>query len=235
MNGSTGMWIFVALAVVIVIAFGASLYLAGGRGKNGSSRRRLLPALYGPLLVGGLYAACGTPAALSQQVAPAAQAGTQAAGQPPMHDAADMAGKVQHLADRLKQHPEDMDGWLLLARSYTMLGRQADAETAYEHAQSRVMQDSGLLLNWIDLRLTLNNQKFDPRTRELLAQATKLAPDDSNVLMFRAMDAFGRGDHAGAKVLVDKLYKRYPQGTPERKDLDATLQSWMTAGAPGKQ
>lgn len=232
MNGGTALWVFVAVAAAIVVAFGASLYWAGGRGRNGGSRRQsLLLAMSVPLVVGGLYAVRGEPAALqASQPAPA-----QSAAQQPMHDMADMAGKVQHLADRLKQHPEDLDGWILLARSYSMMGRQADAAAAYEHAQARVMQDSNLLISWIDLRLTLNKEKFDARTLQLLDQAAKLAPDDSNVLLMRAMAAFDRGDKASANALVGKLRVRYPQGTPERKDLDAALEKWIPSSASGKQ
>jgi cytochrome c-type biogenesis protein CcmH len=35
---------------------------------------------------------------------------------------------VERLAARLKDHPEDVDGWIMLARSYAALGRTADAD-----------------------------------------------------------------------------------------------------------
>lgn len=217
MNGS-GVWIFAALAVVLVGALSVSLYWAGGRGKNGAPRgQSLWLALTVPLAVAALYAVHGEPKALSPLPA------RSAAGNMP-----DVNAMVQRLADRLKEHPEDMDGWLMLARSYTTLGRYAEAAAAYEHAQARVMQDSGLLVDWIELRLALGNRQFDARTNELLERAATLAPDDSDVLLLRALSAFDRGDKAGTDALVSKLHQRFPPGTPDRQNLDAALGKWMS-------
>jgi cytochrome c-type biogenesis protein CcmH len=223
MNGSSGMWIFAVAAGKIVLLFAASLYWAGRR--DGSRRQALGLALCAPVLVIAGYVALGQPAAL--EPAPA---------QAPMPDQDQINAMVQRLADRLKENPEDLDGWLLLGRSYAAQGRYADAAAAYERAQTRVMQDGDLLVNWINLRLIVNNQKFDARTLELLDAASRLAPDDPNVALFRAFAAFDRGDKAGAGALVAKLRERYPPGTPERQDLEDILESRLPAiGAAGKQ
>ncbi len=44
-------------------------------------------------------------------------------------------GMVQRLAHRLKQNPDDLDGWLRLGKAYAVLGRKGDAIGAYEQAQ----------------------------------------------------------------------------------------------------
>ncbi len=41
---------------------------------------------------------------------------------------------VERLAERLKTQPDDADGWGMLARSYTALGRQDEALAAYQRA-----------------------------------------------------------------------------------------------------
>jgi cytochrome c-type biogenesis protein CcmH len=139
------------------------------------------------------------------------------------------------LADHLKDHPEDLDGWLMLARSYAVLGRYADADAAYQHAQSKVMQDSAQLVTWIEMRLRLNGMKFDARSNELLDRAATLTPDDPDVLLLRALAAFGRGDQAGGDALVGKLHARFPPGTPEGQNLDAALQQMMPPAGLNKQ
>lgn len=50
--------------------------------------------------------------------------------------AAFIASMVDRLATRLEDEPDDLDGWLRLANAYTVLGRQAEAVTAYETAVS---------------------------------------------------------------------------------------------------
>ncbi|MDR2155863.1 MAG: tetratricopeptide repeat protein, partial [Burkholderiaceae bacterium] len=217
---SGGLWIFAILAVALVTVFSASLYWAGGRGGNGAPRgQSWWLVLVVPLVVAGLYAARGTPQALNPP---------SAHGTPGMQDPSVM---VQRLAERLQEHPEDLDGWLMLGRSYMVLGRYSEAAAAYERAQSKVVQDSGLLVTWIELRIMLNDQKFDARTLELLERAATLAPDNAEVLLLRALAALDRGDQAGADALVGKLHDRFPPGTAERQSLDAALQAWKTRDA----
>ena len=212
---SASLWIFAALALVLAVAFGASLYWASRRGAPRG--QALILALLVPVAIGTLYVWRGTPQALK----PAAG---HAAGM------ADPNVMVQQLADHLKQNPDDMDGWLMLARSYTVLGRYAEAESAYAQAQTRVMQDSSLLVSWVELRVMLGNRQFDARSNELLDQAAKLAPDDPEVMLLRALAALDRGDKAAADALVDKLHTRFPAGTPDRENLDAVLEKWTTRG-----
>jgi len=210
------LWIFAALALALIAALAASLYWAGGRGKNGAPRgQSLILALLVPLAVVGLYAVRGTPQALTR----------------PSANMTDPNVMVQQLADRLKEHPEDLDGWLMLARSYTVLGRYAEAENAYQRAQTRAMQDSNLLVAWIQLRVMLGEGKFDARSNELLGQADKLAPDDPDVMLLRALAAFDRGDKAAADALVDKLHARFSPGTSDRQNLDAVLEKWTQRGS----
>ena len=224
---SGGMWIFAAIGIVLTLAFSASLYWAGGRvaGEAGGSylARRgqsLALALAGLLAVAALYATQGAPQAINPPPAPAA---------------INPGEMVQRLADRLKEHPEDLDGWLMLARSYMALGRYTEAETAFERAQAKVVQDTDLLLTWIELRIMLGGRKFDARSLELLDQATKLAPDNTDVLLLGALAAFDRGDKAKSDALIAKLHERFPSGTPERGDLDAALDKWMNPGAAAAQ
>ncbi|MBU1192215.1 MAG: c-type cytochrome biogenesis protein CcmI [Gammaproteobacteria bacterium] len=51
---------------------------------------------------------------------------------------------AERLALRLQQNPDDAPGWLLLARSYYQLGRQADARAAYAQAQAHGGEDAEL-------------------------------------------------------------------------------------------
>lgn len=53
-------------------------------------------------------------------------------------------GMVQRLADRLREEPGDLDGWLRLARAYDVLGKGPEAVAAYEKAAALKPDDAGI-------------------------------------------------------------------------------------------
>jgi cytochrome c-type biogenesis protein CcmH len=73
-----------------------------------------------PLAATGLYGLLGAPEALWQP-APEAQA-----AMPP-----DVERMVAGLAARLERNPDDPKGWAMLARSYEVMGRHAQAQAAW--------------------------------------------------------------------------------------------------------
>jgi cytochrome c-type biogenesis protein CcmH len=64
-----------------------------------------------------------------------------AANLPPAERAAMIEGMVARLAERLKETPEDAEGWLRLARAYRVMGRTQDARTAIERAAALLPED----------------------------------------------------------------------------------------------
>ncbi|WP_114376953.1 c-type cytochrome biogenesis protein CcmI [Elioraea thermophila] len=68
--------------------------------------------------------------------APGPTADQMAAAQalPPAERAAMIEGMVQRLAERMRETPDDAEGWLSLARAYRVLGRAAEAREALRRA-----------------------------------------------------------------------------------------------------
>ncbi len=100
---------------------------------------RLLASLsvFVAALAGIGYWQTGSPS-LIRQPAPAADvagAGPQAdAGASAPSAVQQIEAMVGKLAERMKDKPDDAEGWTMLARSYTVLGRFADALPAYARA-----------------------------------------------------------------------------------------------------
>jgi cytochrome c-type biogenesis protein CcmH len=105
-----------------------------------------------PVAALALYLDLGAPEAPDFPLA--SRAGSETAGMP------DLATAVGRLESRLAEHPDDQQGWLLLARSDGALGRYAEAADAYRHllkltgerpefesdyAETLVMQAGGLV------------------------------------------------------------------------------------------
>jgi cytochrome c-type biogenesis protein CcmH len=64
-----------------------------------------------------------------------------AAALPPAERAAMIEGMVARLAERLKETPDDAEGWLRLARAYRVMGRTAEARSALERAADLLPDD----------------------------------------------------------------------------------------------
>lgn len=65
---------------------------------------------------------------------PSAQDVAAAAGQSPQERSAMIAGMVSRLEERLAADPKDLDGWLRLARAWSVLGDKAKATAALQSA-----------------------------------------------------------------------------------------------------
>ena len=57
---------------------------------------------------------------------------------------------VERLAARLRENPEDAEGWKMLGRSHAALGRFPEAVDAYAKAAARAPRDAQLLADFAD-------------------------------------------------------------------------------------
>jgi cytochrome c-type biogenesis protein CcmH len=202
---------FLLVALALLAAFGASLRWAGGGRLTVLRGQAFWLLVIAPLTACALYVMRGEPGALMQAESAA-------------HAADGMAASVQRLAERLKAQPNDVAGWLMLARSYGALERPADAAAAYEQAEARAPQDAMVLVEWIEARLAASERRFDARTHELVARAARLAPQEPDVLMLRALAAYDQGNRPVAVAMLKALREHYPEGSPDRKAMDAAIE-----------
>ena len=86
----------------------------------------------------GIYLWRGSPEVPSR-IAEIPPVSVEAPGQAP-----DVGVAVEELAARLREQPENLDGWLLLGRSYIILGRHSEAVLAYRQAAALAPADSSV-------------------------------------------------------------------------------------------
>jgi cytochrome c-type biogenesis protein CcmH len=106
-----------------------------------------------PLAAFGVYHRVSAPQGV---IGPAAAAGGHAStpedqdaagggGAPvPTDHGADMQAAIARLADKLRQHPDDAQGWALLARTYKATQHYPEAREAFKHALEAAPGDAGL-------------------------------------------------------------------------------------------
>ncbi|MDD2712354.1 MAG: c-type cytochrome biogenesis protein CcmI [Simplicispira sp.] len=145
-----------------------------------------------PLLAAGTYALLGNPTALTPGKA-------QAVGQQQIEE------MVTSLAARLQANPENRQGWAMLGRSYSVMGRLAEAEDAFTKAGDAINQDPNLLLDFAEVLAQRADNRMAGRPLELAQRALALDPMNPSALMMLGVEAYQRSDFASAVEHWEKL------------------------------
>ncbi len=133
------------------------------------------------------------------------------AGQPPHEISTDeMAGLVAQLAQRLEADPSDPTGWLMLARSYAMMGNVDAAAVTWRRIGDKAPDDAGILVDWADLLVAGTNGDFSGEPDRLIARALELEPDNFKALALAGSAAFQRSQYALAVQHWEKILAQIP-------------------------
>jgi cytochrome c-type biogenesis protein CcmH len=159
-----------------------------------------------PLLAVALYFLVGNPAALAPQPDPHAISVQQ------------LDAMVERLAARLRESPGDAEGWKLLGRSYSALGRFPEAAEAYARAAALEPRDAQLLADFADVLAMAQGQRLEGEPEKLIARALELDPKNLKALALAGTAAYARKDYAAAAAQWEKML---PLVHPDSEDARA--------------
>jgi cytochrome c-type biogenesis protein CcmH len=170
-----------------------------------------------PLIALALYFQLGNRAALSGSPASAAapaQASLDSSGQPsgPMGQAG-IEANVAKLAARLEQNPSDVQGWIMLGRSYVNLEKYSEASNAYAKATALKPNDADLLGDYAFALGMANGQRLQGKPLELINKALKLDPENPKALELAGSAAFEAKNYSQAISYWQKLLEKTPPNT----------------------
>ncbi|MEX8520320.1 MAG: c-type cytochrome biogenesis protein CcmI [Leptothrix sp. (in: b-proteobacteria)] len=190
-----------------------------------------IAAAFAVLVAGGGYALYGAPSFFgmgpSSTLAQGAGPGAGDAAADPTAGAAagkhtmgveQIAAMVDRLAARMKENPNDGEGWTMLARSYTVLGRHAEAVPAYQKALALHVEDPSLLADYADSLAVVNKNSIEGEPLKLIERALKLDPDHTKALSLAGSAAFDRKDYASAVKYWERIItsgKANPELVPQ--------------------
>jgi cytochrome c-type biogenesis protein CcmH len=135
---------------------------------------------------------------------------------------------VASLADKLKQHPDDIDGWLRLGRAYGVLGKTADSRTAYAKAATLAPARLDVQLDYANALIEGSNDLSTTLPPEFAATVTRirtLAPENPLGLYYGGLVARANGDKASARAMWVKVLALIPEGSPQRQSLQHEIDS----------
>lgn len=153
-----------------------------------------------PVLAAVLYLLVGTPQALSPETI-AAQENAHAL------DQQQLVAMIEKLAQRMQENPDDAEGWVMLARSYTVIERYEDAVKAYKEAASRVPDNAQLLADYADALGMARGRRLQGEPEKLIARALAIDPDNVKARALAGTVAFDRSDYAGAVAHWEHILK----------------------------
>ena len=114
------------------------------------------------------------------------------------------------LAERLKSEPQDLEGWLMLARSYTVLGRYRDAVTAFSRASQLGPPDAGILADLADVTGMAQGKRLAGEPARLIQQALDVDPRHVKALALAGSVAFEARDYTAARGYWQRLVAVVP-------------------------
>ena len=139
-------------------------------------------------------------------------------------DATQIDAMLARLAERLKSHPEDSKGWIILARSYKTLGRFAEAADAYSHGGEMLNADPALLADYAEVLVQQNGGVFTEPANALLARALKIDPNEPQTLFLAGAAANDRRDFAAVVDYWSRLLVQLEAGSEEAMSLGTAIE-----------
>jgi len=169
-----------------------------------------------------LYLSIGNPKGLDATTAPPT-APAAAAEQPGAMSPQQIAANIDKLAERLKQNPNDAQGWQMLARSYLMQEKFSEAAGAYERLTSINPKDAGVWADYAEALALANGQNLAGKPTEAINRALQIDPNNRKALDLAGTAAYQAGDYQKAMEQWQKLLKLLPAGSEELKTITAQI------------
>jgi len=193
---------------------------------DGSSRPWIAAAVLALTIPAGawlMYHELGAPQALDPTLATAAPAAdathTGADGETPSMEQA-----VSGLAERMRQTPDDLDGWLLLGRAYKSMERFALAREALANAYRLAPEQPDVMIEYAEtLALSTPERRFEGQSLQLLQTAMQREPEHQRGLWLLGIAAVQAGDADAAIAHWQRLMALLPDDADARASLQEQI------------
>lgn len=160
---------------------------------------------------------------------------------PPVHAGAgdSVEAAVDRLVERLRADPDDLEGWLVLARSQETMERYDDAAASYRQAIAAATRlqapddlQARLHAQLADALASARQGNLDGPAQAAIDTALSLDARQPKALALAAAAALRRGDADTARRHWQRLLALLPPGSEMALRVESDLQRLATDGAP---
>lgn len=166
-------------------------------------------AAFVPIAAIALYLYVGSPKAIEAVNAPAAMT-PGAVTQSGMMTPQQISANIDKLSERLKQNPNDPQGWTMLGRSYLMQERFSDAATAFQKLTEISPNDADAWADYAEAQALANGQNLAGKPTEAINRALQIDPKHQKSLDLAGTAAYQLGDYQKAIAYWERLLKVLP-------------------------
>ena len=189
-----------------------------------------------PLSAVSLYMAVGDTRGLlpQSQLANATQFHSEnMAGMPQGH--AEIKSVVDNLVARLQSNPEDIEGWVMLGRTYAIMGQFQEASATYGKLVEMIPDNAQLLSDYADVLAMTNNGSLIGRPAELISQALSIDPEYPKALALAGTVEFEKENYEQAANYWQKLLGLIPQDSQLATSVSNSIDQAKSLAAKGKE
>jgi cytochrome c-type biogenesis protein CcmH len=139
---------------------------------------------------------------------------------------------VERLAAKMKEEPENLEGWIRLANAYGVLEKREEARAAWAEAAKRAPSRLDVQLDYAGALIqgrTDLAKTVPAELPEAVKRIRTLDPENPLGLFYAGVVARAEGRPSEAKALWEKVLALMPEGSPERQQLQHEIDTLKPA------
>ena len=170
-----------------------------------------------PILAVGIYLMIGSPNAVNVDSLPLADTTPSSEMQP------DVDTMLAQMKEQLKDRPDDVRGWTLLANALMGTARYAEAVEAYRVLISLQPDNPEILIRLADAIAMTQNGVLAGEAEQLITRALALSPDQPQGLWLYGIAAEQRGKFDEALMIFNRLLGMVANEPEVRIEVEAVI------------
>jgi cytochrome c-type biogenesis protein CcmH len=181
-----------------------------------------------PLVAIIFYLKIGEPDRITNPAPVGAPPSAASSEAPPERTQEQIEANVGKLAERLKSNPNDLQGWTMLARSYSSMEKYSEAANAYAKATELNPKDADLLAEYAFVTGMAEGRSLEGKPTEIINRALKADPENPKALQLAGSAAFQAKDYKKAIDYWQRVLKKVPPGSEVAETITARIKEAKT-------
>lgn len=135
----------------------------------------------------------------------------------------EIEASIQHLAERLKEHPDDVEGWMLLGRALEATRQFDKAAKAYEVALKLAPDNIDIKAIYAEALAEAQQGQLAGKPIELVQEILAQDPLNKTALWMAGIAAAERGNKQQAVDYWQRLKQQMPANSPDIRQIDTYI------------